>query len=202
MLRSKKRFDEGIQRARNIHSLYVHLTKTLHFTPESVSDLLRSELVYTISSFDKFIHDIVRQGMIDTFIGTRVSTNSYKNFEITLAQFDAIKTATIPPPEGIFENTIVEKHKFHSFQDPDKVSSALSLIWNETHKWQKISTCMTKSENDVKVELKNIVIRRNQIVHEADINPMTGQIQDIYETDVKESVDFIEKLGNCIYSLI
>jgi hypothetical protein len=202
MLRAKTRFNAGIQRARNLHALYIHLTTIQHFPPDTVSDLLRSEIVYVVSSFDKFIHDIVKQGMVDTFVGRRVATNAYKNFNITLEQFEAIKYATLPPPEGVFENTIIENHNNLSFQDPEKVAGALSLIWNEQHKWQSIANCMGKKENDIRIELKNIVIRRNQIVHEGDINLMSGQLQILNEPDVIESINFIEELGNCIYSLI
>ena len=120
-----------------------------------------------------------------------------------MQQLSAITASpSLPPPEVIFENTIANNHKHLSFQEPDKVSAALSLIWIEDYKWQKIATCLGRSESNVKTELKNIVIRRNQIVHEADVDLMTGLVQNIIHTDVQVSVDFIEALGNCIYSLI
>ncbi len=42
----------------------------------------------------------------------------------------------------------------------------------------------------------------NQIVHEADIDLMIGSIQSIIHRDVQVSINHIETLGNCIYSLI
>lgn len=203
MLRAKQRFDSGITRIRNLDSLYIHLTSNLHLPETDVSDILRSEVVYAVSSFDKFIHDVVRQGMVETFTGTRAATNAYRNFSISLEQLNAIQTSSnIPPPETIFENTIAENHKHLSFQEPDKVSAALSLIWQEAYKWQKIGACLGKSENDVKVELKNIVMRRNQIVHEADIDLLSGQVQTIRHRDVQASVKFIDDLSNCIFNSI
>lgn len=203
MLRAKNRFDQSFQRIRKLDALYQHLVSTLHFPEKEVSDILRSEIVYVVSGFDRFIHDIVKQGMVDIFIGSRPLTNAYHNFQITLVQLQAIRIAgSIPPPQSIFENIIIDKHKQLSFQEPNKVSEALSFIWNEPHKWQQIAICMGISESDLKTELKNIVIRRNQIVHEGDMNMMTGNLQDIVYSDVVDSVDFIEKLGNCIFSLI
>jgi hypothetical protein len=203
MQRAKQRFDNGILRVRRLDSLYIHLTNQLHFPAVEVSDILRSQLVYSISSFDKFIHDVVKQGMVETFIGSRAATNAYSSFGISLQQLSAITaTSTVPPPEVIFENTIANNHKHLSFQEPDKVSAALSLIWPEEHKWQRIATCIGRSESSVKTELKNIVIRRNQIVHEADIDLMTGLVQDIIHNDVQVSVNFVEAVANCIYSLI
>ena len=203
MHRAKSRFDDAILRVRNLDSLYIHLTTTLHFPANDVSDILRSELVYVISAFDKFMHDIIKQGMLDTFLGHRVATPTYKNFTINLSQLEAIKNATtFPSPVDIFEGIIIQSHSYLSFQDHEKLTPALSLIWLENHKWQRIATCMGKTENDVKVELKNIVIRRNQIVHEGDLDSSTGTLQNIRHVDTVNSVDFIERLGNCIYSLV
>lgn len=202
MLRAKQIFDGGLKRVRNIDTLFVHLSTQLGFKPTDVSDLLRSEIVYSLSSFDRLIHDLVKAGMIETFKGQRVSTNAYKNFNISLIQFDAINSASIPPAEHVFEKTISSNHKHLSFQDPDKVTEALSLIWNESHKWQRIATEMRMNQNDVKTELKNIVIRRNQIVHEGDFDLFTGSIQLIDHSDTVQTVDFIDNLGNSIYDLV
>ncbi|MDQ8015281.1 MAG: HEPN domain-containing protein [Flavobacterium nitrogenifigens] len=203
MHRAKLRFDDAVLRVRNLDSLYIHLTATLHYPATDVSDILRSEVVYVISAFDKFMHDIVKQGMIDIFLGLRATTPAYKNFTINLSQLDAITNATsIPSPVDVFERIIIQNHSHLSFQDPEKLNPALSLIWAENHKWFKIATCMRMSESDVKVELKNIVMRRNQIVHEGDLDPLSGTLQVIRPNDVTTSVDFIERLGNCIYTLI
>lgn len=202
MLRAKQIFDKGINRVRNIDSLFIHLTTALGFNPSDVSDLLRSEIVYSLSSFDRLVHDLVKIGMVDSFKGNRTPTNAYKNFSISLNQFDAINNASVPPAAFIFEQTISSSHKHLSFQDPDKVSEALSLIWHENHKWQKIATEMGMTQNNLKTELKNIVIRRNQIVHEGDFDLFTGDIQPIIHSDAQQSVDFIDNLGNTIYDLV
>ncbi len=97
---------------------------------------------------------------------------------------------------------IISKHKYLAFQEPEKITNALSLIWDEQHKWQKISEPFPIPESDVKILLKNIVIRRNQIVHESDIDLFTGSLLPIIRSDVEENVDFVEKLGNQIYDLL
>ncbi|MDE1208444.1 HEPN domain-containing protein [Tenacibaculum larymnensis] len=202
MLRAKQIFDKGIDRVHNIDSLFVHLTTQVGFNATDVADLLRSEIVYSLSSFDRLVHDLVKAGMVDSFNGNRTPTNAYKNFSISLNQLDAINNASVPPAEFIFEQTITSSHKHLSFQDPDKVAEALSLIWHENHKWQKIATEMSMTQNDLKTELKNIVIRRNQIVHEGDFDLFTGDIQPIVHSDAQQSVDFINSLGNAIYDLV
>lgn len=202
MLKAKQLFETGITRVQNIDSLFVHLTTQLGFNSTDVSDLLRSEIVYSLSSFDRLIHDLVKDGMVESFKGNRTQTNSYKNFSISLNQFDAINSASIPPAEFVFAQTITLSHKHLSFQDPDKITEALSLIWLENHKWQKIALEMGMNQNDLRTELKNIVIRRNQIVHEGDFDLFLGKIQPISHADTQQAVNFLNKLGNSIYDLV
>ena len=78
----------------------------------------------------------------------------------------------------------------------------MSLIWLEEYKWQKIATLLSTNQKDLQTTLNEIITRRNQIVHEADINLQTGLRNEIIDTDVTYSVDFIEKLGTAIYNLV
>ena len=50
--------------------------------------------------------------------------------------------------------------------------------------------------------LKNISIRRNQIVHEGDYSNALLQRQAITHTDTSDVVDFIFSLGTTIYNLV
>lgn len=61
---------------------------------------------------------------------------------------------------------------------------------------------MGKAENAVRTELKNISIRRNQIVHEGDYITSNTSRQSIEKADVDEVIDFIELLGTAIYTLV
>ena len=165
------------------------------------SDLLRWQWVLSISAFDKFIHDIVRIGMVDEFLGKRPETAKFKTFHITMPLFSSIKNS--PSPELLFEREIIRQHQMSSFQAPDKVSDALSYIWNEDHKWYVISSNMKRSvdEKALRLTLNNIVIRRNQIVHEGDcvtaMFPMKQQV--ISEVDTNDVISFISELAEAIY---
>ena len=102
----------------------------------------------------------------------------------------------------IFEAQIVHKLTFQSYQEPIKISDGLSLIWDETNKWKRISVSMGLDENYLKIKLKNISIRRNQIVHEGDYSNALLQRQAITHTDTSDVVDFIFSLGTTIYNLV
>lgn len=203
MFQAKAQFDRNIIRIKEIHSLYNHLKNDLHFNNAFLDDLLRGEIVYAVSSLDKFLHDIVKVVILESYNNLRPSTPSLNNFNFNYSQ---LKLITSPTPtiniNNEIEKIIIESHKHLSFQDPDKISSALSLIWLENHKWQKISTSMGITENNLKIELRNIIIRRNQIVHESDIDLFTNSIQSINPIDVENSVNFIDSLVNNIYNLV
>lgn len=202
MLQAKKLFEEGIIRVRRIDTIYLHLINVLKIPESDITDLLRSEIVYSVSSFDRLIHDLVRLGMLEIFTGSRIATNAYKSFSISLNNFLDLNSTTIPPPEHFFERIIVSNHKHLSFQDPDKVSEALSLFWLENHKWQKIATKMGRDQSDLKTELKNIIIRRNQIVHEGDFDLFTYDLEPLTHGDTITMVNFLEQLGLEIYALV
>lgn len=193
-------FEDRFTEISELDALYTHLKTTLAL-PNDLSNILRAEWVQAISALDKLIHEIVRLGMIQSFLGTRVKTAKFQSFPISTATLNSIVSATIPPPQFFFEQEIVQKNKFLSFQDPDKISDALSYVWDEQHKWNIISASLGIPERDVKIKLKNIVARRNQIVHEADVDIVTGHKIRITKSDVDDVVSFIHQLGRDIFSL-
>lgn len=169
--------------------------------PVDISDLLRWQWVQCISAFDKFIHDLVRVGMLEIFQGNRVPTPKYKTFQIDMQTYEDM-TNNKMDASFIFERKIILKHSFMAFQDPGKVADALSFIWDENDKWGKISNQMGMDNNDCKTYLKNIVIRRNQIVHEGDYTDRLSKRQDIFLQDVIDIRKYILDLGKAIYNCV
>lgn len=201
MNNSIKRFRDSFIRIKNVDALYLHLTNQLSFNETNVGDLLRSQVVYCVSAFDRFIHDITKAGMLEIFSGSRIATPSYLKFSIPVEVYNNINTGIVSP-EILFAQHIQNAHSHLSFQDAGKISAALSLFWDEQHKWQKIASKMQIPIADLKIEFSNIVIRRNQIAHESDIDLYSGDLQEINHIDSSRMVVFIEKLGESIYDLI
>lgn len=204
-------FRANLQQIRDLHTLYQQLVSQ---GLTNLSDLLRSEHVYAVSALDKLMHELIRIGMLQIFDGSRLTTAKFQNFTISMETFVAMQqintqinlqqTSTI----DLFDREIILRHKLLSFQEPEKIADGLSFIWNEQYKWQKIAETLSLSlqqpitERDTKIKLKNIVARRNQIVHEADIDVVSGNKQTIYETDTEDLVAFINFLGESIYVLV
>ncbi len=208
MQQALNQFKKNIKDVRDLDTRYVQLTQAI--IADDFSDLLRAEIVYAISALDKFIHELIRIGMIEIYKGSRTSTSQYDSFQVSLRTVSTIQDAINqnatgvvgPPPESYFEQEIITKHSHLAFQDPDKINVALNLVSDKPHKWQNVANDMGISDADLKTELKNIVGRRNAIVHEADLDIQTGNKNTILHSDALTMIDFIEKLGEGIYNYI
>lgn len=200
MQQSYQRFIILVKDTENVEVLHNYFEKSIAVSVDT-SDLLRWQWVQCISAFDKFMHDLVRVGMLEIFAGNRMPTPKYNTFQIDIQTYgDMINN--IIDARLIFERKIILKHSFLAFQDPNKVADALSLIWNENDKWGKISNLLGMAKNDCITYLKNIVLRRNQIVHEGDYTDILMKRQDIYSRDVIEIREYILKLGKAIYDCV
>ena len=202
-----EQFDRNLRTVREMDSLYSHLINDLKL-PNDLSDILRAQYVYAVSALDKLIHELVRIGMLQAFVGSRQKTSKFNAFPISLETHYKIQQTfqvgilQAEPPEYIFEQEIIVRHKHLSFQEPEKIADALSLIWEEKQKWQKIALPFNQTDDFLKKTLKLIVQRRNQIVHEADIDLQTNRRNEIEVADVQESVVFISKLGESIFNAV
>jgi hypothetical protein len=110
--------------------------------------------------------------------------------------------ASVPPKEVIFESEVARKLSFLSFQDPKKLADGLALIWPEQQKWNKIAALLGMSSDDARTKMSLIATRRNAIVHESDIDPLTNLTRPITRAECEDITLFIEKCGIAIVQLV
>lgn len=200
MLNAYKRFQQLIDDSKYVESLYQYANEKIVVALD-ISDLLRWQWVQCVSAFDKLIHDLVKIGMLEIFNGTRDSTPKYNTFPINLNTHQEMENN---PGSAIIilEQKIILCNSYKAFQEPSKVADALSYIWNENDKWLTIAAQMGIDKNTCCTTLKNIVIRRNQIVHEGDYTDILSKRQEIFEQDVLDVRNFILKLGESVYNCV
>jgi hypothetical protein len=215
MLKAAAEFRAGVAAARESGVLFDYLTTHVG-PPMSFEDLLRFQIVYAVSAFDKLIHDLIRIGMRDCFIAARAPTAKYKAetiglgfHELLAAKIEAEAIAAVlnqppplPPKQFLFEQEVQRKLSLMTFQDPDRVTDGLSLIWDEKYKWDKIAGQMGLPSQRVRIQLRLIVTRRNAIVHEADVDPVLATKNPITRQIAMGSTDFIEQCGSAIAHLV
>ena len=200
-------FDNNVAQARSLSTIYINLRDGVHIEDIYNNNLLKAQLVNVVSAFDMFLHGIVKKGVIEIFNKTRKETPKFQSFafqaKTILKLIEVMSPGFMPSssddiPDVILEKELSDKLSFMSFQSPDKVTDALSLIWGEPHKMQvlaadmNISGCNTNEKaNNLKQELTTIIQRRNQIAHEGDINPATQLPRSIELSDVNKASEFI-----------
>lgn len=208
MYNSYKNFEKNIQSAQELASVYKYLTETIT-APMCFDDLLRAQLVNSLSALDKLIHDLIKIGVIEIFNGIRSPTPKYLAEPLKMKVYHELSVSNsgtnandLLSRANIFKEAITEKLSFVSYQDPSKISEGLSYITSENFKWRVISQHLSMDEQAVKTQLKLIVNRRNSIVHEADINPQNLDKIPIIQSDCEDSIKFILKCGEAIYLLV
>jgi len=194
-------FRKSLSDADNLRLLCTHCVDHLGL-PGDYSDLLRMNFVYCLSALDKLIHDIILHEMVEVYMGRREPTPKYLSEVLTLENHSLLSSATIPPAEILFENIVRVKLGYLSFMDPTKLVEGLSLIWAEQHKWRAIANELGRDENQLKTELRNLVKRRNAIVHEADRDPGTTEKLPIMTTDAERVRMFICEIGEAVHRLV
>jgi hypothetical protein len=200
MIRAYNLFNEIISSSKDSIAIYDYLVEQMR-VPFDCSDILRWQWAQSVSAFDKLIHDLVRLGMIEICQRKRPATSKYNSFKLSLESINSVLDEESDITSTL-EQSVFAQHGFLSFQDPSKVNDALSLFWDEQFKWQAISSYLGESEKVVRTQLKNIVIRRNQIVHEGDFSNDTYGRQVIEKQDAIYVVNFISELGTAVYNLV
>ncbi|WFC03228.1 HEPN domain-containing protein [Lactiplantibacillus pentosus] len=185
-------FKSLLRSCQEVNQLYSYYSDLPN--PMDISDLMRWELTQAVSALDKYIHDVVRHGMLKEKSGTNILTKQFKN--ITLTMEDLISLENSDDEINTFEIIILRMHGYKSFQSPKTIKSALALIWDNGNedKFLCISQQMGIEKSMVEQTLSLISQRRNSIVHQGDyFNLNIGERSEIQQSWVSDSVSFIEK---------
>ena len=191
-------FRASIARSVQLGGLYDAI---LSLTTKAIdaSDILRAQVVLSVSALDYYIHEITVLGMVEVFNGRRPAMAAFRKYRVSM---DSLIAGSTNVGNSWFESDVRECHSFSSFQQPDKIADAIRLF-SDVKLWQEVGQRMVLPEADVKTRLKLIVDRRNKIAHEADMDPSyPGARWPITKHDVDGSLQFISQLCECIHAVV
>ena len=201
MIQAKSNFDRNLSYVNDIGSIYDEVVRLAPTLTTQASQLLRSQFVLLVSALDTYIHDIVRIGILQVYQGVRpVSKNlgklsfTYNDLSELEAQSPMMKTPTL-------EQIIRRINSEDSYQSSKSIEYALGLI-GITGIWSKLSPRLMMQPDEIKTKLDLIVRRRNQIAHESDYNPITGEQQNINKDELDTTKAFICLLIDAIHCII
>jgi len=190
-------FDQQIISLRDLSSIHQYLLENA--SAMDTSSLLRSEYVLIVSAFDNYLHNIVRRKIVDNFFSSQFLSST---LSLPLTDYFAIHSETnINDKKQILDVSLRKLLEKDSFQAPKSVEYALGLI-DIKNIWSQVSTTMGDTSSHIKDQLALLVKRRNQIAHEADINPSTSIPRDIDIQTVSDCREFLQKLVSAIDVLI
>ena len=196
MTKSYNKFVNNILSSSVLERIFEYLySKTLPFEPD---ELLRAEYVMIVSAFDCYIHDYVREKMIDVFKKHSVMASSTRGYKISLGTMVDIMNESNPVTQvQLLEKEIKNIESKNTYQSSRNVEKALTLIG-----FRKIWSTIYGAEDAManKDQLDLIVRRRNQIAHEADMDFVTNKKNTITLEDTvyakKFLCDLVLKIDN------
>ena len=201
MLSPIEQLRENITRVQTLGGL--HQAFDQQTTPViDLSDLLRAQIVMSVSALDHYIHEITRVGMLEVYDGARPQTPAFLRFQVTM---NATMMGISKPNENDwFDREIREKHGHQAFQHPDNIANAVRLF-SSCELWRSVALELNLTDQEIKNRLRAIVNRRNQIVHEADLDPSypgSGNRWPISPLDVTSASDFIQDVCEAIHIVV
>ncbi|WP_312118679.1 HEPN domain-containing protein [Kosakonia cowanii] len=195
-------FEHAISRSDEMVSLYDALVALRRNEPSN-DDALRSAYFQVVSSFDFLAHEIA------AIEGRFRFESSFSTRNLSLPM-EIITISNTPERIDAAELEIRKINSYKAFVDPGKLAEMLSCYCHEP--WGKIEAAYnsTKADPDkrtaadLKDRLKKIWKRRNQIAHEADVNPAMAGISlwPITKEDTQLTISFIKDLGGCLPRVI
>ena len=84
MSKALSQFRTNIKSVQDLDELYTIIIQAIPTLQDNLQDLLRAEIVLSVSAFDCYIHDVIRFGMLKQFDNSAALPDAYKNFSITL----------------------------------------------------------------------------------------------------------------------
>jgi hypothetical protein len=195
-------FEHALQRSSQMISLYDALMALRPRDPAN-DDALRSAYIQAVSSFDFFAHELALVEAVYRFANCIRTRNISLPMEIvTISDLEVrINEAT---------NYIRSVNSYKAFVDPNKLAEMLSCYclepWNAI--FREFSNLNPDSEfkdsGELKALLKNVWKRRNQIAHEADVNPTFSGVSlwPIYRVDAEFTISLLRGIGKVLPTVI
>ena len=195
------RFRTNLIPVRNLGSIVTALSSQTTGALD-LTDILRAELVLSVSALDHYIHEVVRLGMLEAYQGIRLRTAQFQGFQVSLGSATGMSSTLQSTKDTWIDEEIRSRNSFRSLQTPETIASAIRLISDVTL-WDQVARHMNASTEQVKNRLRLIVDRRNKIAHEADMSPFPYQDRwPINRHMVTNAVDFLEQVVEAIRTVI
>lgn len=202
-------FESVWARCEELSAMHAYLANQLT-TALNPDELLRAEWVARVSALDLYVHELVSQGMLETFEGKRLPSAAFLRFQISNEVLLRIHATTlIDTASSAFDLEVRSRLGLATYQDPEKIAEGIRLI-SDVPLWNRIASklgatpaTVDKEAKVVKRGLSLIVERRNKIAHEGDLQPSVPRTPwPITQADLQYVASFIRGIVDAIDQII
>lgn len=155
-------------------------------------NILRAALTMLVSAIDTSIHELV----INAVIFELKEEKSIFNLDNISIDISVSRESDSDKRLRLIEACLRKKYSKESFQSSKKIESTLSKI-GITKIWSRLASSLGLPAEDIKIKLDLLVRRRNQIVHEGDLDHLHN-LREISSEDLLKSLQFTKELINGI----
>jgi RiboL-PSP-HEPN len=176
------------------------------------SDMRRLSIVMAVAALDTYMHRLILERAYEHQELPGGLAKLTVQFEQLLAQADEAKEAARADPHNSRPRVAVkrllrDRLLRETFQSSEEVSRALAMV-GQRRVWDAIATNLTTPapKEEVRARLDEIVMRRNQIVHEGDYRrlerPQNARCNAITRANAEADIDFIADLIDAIHAVV
>jgi hypothetical protein len=192
----------SIAKLTNIYNVVVDQNVVVESDAE---EILRAEIVLVVSAFDTYMHDLVREKILNGFFDGSYEELDFSKVDVSGDCLKKILEAKTDIEKKLLLGEEVRRlHALNSYQSPKSVEYVVGIlnvkkIWSRlAEEFKKHTSFETYTGENVKSELGLIINRRNKIAHESDYNPSAFEKFSIERNDVDNVIVFMKTL---VYSI-
>jgi hypothetical protein len=180
------RFEASISQVDELLAIHYYLQSAP--VTQVTDNILRASLTMMVSAIDTSVHELIISAIMFELKEDK-SVFNLENVKIgALALIESDEDTRI----RLIESDLRRQFSKESFQSSRQIESSLAQI-GITKIWKKLASTLGQSPEDIKVKLDLLVRRRNQIVHEGDLDHLHS-IREIGREDLYDSLAFTKNL--------
>lgn len=175
--------------------------------PLVAEDMLRSALAFSVAALDTYLHWAIADAPLSGTLPSALASLDVPLIDmISLSEAVVANRQRIRPKVRV-RNTIERVILGHTFQSPKGVGDAL-LMLGKRNAFTKISGTISPAQTaqEIKDRLGKIVRRRNQVVHEGDMQrqsrPQHVRREPVARLEVEADIAWLRTLVSAIDALL
>jgi hypothetical protein len=186
-----RRFNASIGQVDELLAIYRYIHTNSGIAAKD--HILRAALTMLVSSIDTSVHELVIRAIVSKLDDNRLAFNVDKQ----TISVQCVLHHDLAQRVIMAEADLRKQYTKETFRSSTQIETVLAEI-GINKIWSRISPKFSKKPEDIKVRLDLMVRRRNQIVHEADLDSLQN-VQRISIDMVEELYAFTKTFVNALF---